>query len=55
MDYPNNESSRNHPLKEKWNGYRSITPDADLRLRSKVLNEETMLFVTIGTYQQLYK
>ena len=32
IDTPNHDSLRNHPLKEKWTNYRSISADDDLRL-----------------------
>jgi addiction module RelE/StbE family toxin len=55
IDEPYHEGLRNHPLKEKWVGYRSISADNDLRLHFKILNDETALFVAVGTHKQLYK
>lgn len=52
---PAHESLRNHPLKDKWSSYRSITADDDLRLHYRTLNEDTVLFVAVGSHQQLYK
>jgi addiction module RelE/StbE family toxin len=52
---PFDDNLRNHPLKDKWNNYRSITADYDLRLHYRVINQGTILFVAVGTQAQLYK
>lgn len=52
---PTHESLRNHPLRNEWANYRSITADDDLRLHYRVLNKDTALFVAIGTHKELYK
>ncbi len=52
---PFNNSLRNHPLKDEWADYRSITADADLRIHFRMMNEDRALFVAIGTHDQLYK
>lgn len=39
IDDNNSDSLRNHPLKEKWAGYRSISADDDLRLHFKMLDK----------------
>lgn len=51
----NNDALRNHPLKDEWISYRSITADNDLRLHYRVINKDTALFVAVGTHEQLYK
>jgi addiction module RelE/StbE family toxin len=55
IDDPFNKSLRNHPLKDKWINYRSITADDDLRLHYRVINKDTALFAAVGTHDQLYK
>ena len=55
IDDPFNDSLRNHPLKDKWTNYRSITFDDDLRLHYLVINKTTVLFVDVGTHNELYK
>jgi addiction module RelE/StbE family toxin len=45
----------NHPLKGKYDGYRSINISGDLRAIYKELNEKEVIFVLIGTHSKLYK
>lgn len=52
---PMHGSLRNHPLKDKWSNYRSITADDDLRLNYRVINKDTALFVAVGTHDELYR
>lgn len=52
---PMHDSLRNHPLKDQWLHYRSITADDDLRLHYRVINDDTALFVAVGSHSQLYK
>jgi addiction module RelE/StbE family toxin len=52
---PMHGSLRNHPLKDRWLNYRSITADDDLRLHYRVINEDTALFMAVGTHDELYK
>jgi addiction module RelE/StbE family toxin len=52
---PYHDSLRNHPLKDEWRGYYSISASDDLRLPYKVIYDETALFVAVGTHKQLYK
>lgn len=52
---PMHDSLRNHPLKDKWANYRSVTADDDLRLNYRVINKDTTLFVGVGTHDELYK
>jgi addiction module RelE/StbE family toxin len=52
---PTHASLRSHPLKGKWASYRSISADNDLRLHYRILGEDTVLFVAVGTHGQLYK
>lgn len=46
---------RNHALKGKWLGHRSISAGGDLRLHFQVIGEDTVLFVAVGSHSQLYK
>lgn len=48
-------SLRNHSLKGEWFGYRSISAGGDFRLHFKVVDQDTVLFVAVGTHSQLYK
>jgi addiction module RelE/StbE family toxin len=52
---PVHASLRNHPLKGRWSSYRSIAADDDLRLHYRILDEDTALFVAVGTHDQLYR
>jgi addiction module RelE/StbE family toxin len=49
------DSLRNHPLRDKWINYRSITADDDLRLHYRVIDKDTALFVAVGKHAELYK
>lgn len=44
----------NHPLKGKWQGYRSINISEDFRAVYKETSEEEVIFITIGSHSQLY-
>ena len=48
-------SLRSHGLKGEWQGYRSITAGGDLRLHLKIIDDDTVLFVAVGSHSQLYK
>ena len=48
-------SLRNHGLKGKWLGFRSISAGGDLRLHYQVITEKKVLFVAVGSHSQLYK
>ena len=55
---PNNPSLNNHPLREEWQGYRSIDITGDWRAiyTEKTEGDEIIAyFVAIGTHDQLYK
>jgi addiction module RelE/StbE family toxin len=55
IDEPFHISLRNHPLKEQWRGYRSISADDDLRLHFKMTSKSRTIFVAVGSHNQLYK
>lgn len=47
----------NHPLKDPWNGCRSIDINGDYRAIYEEINEDDNViayFITIGTHQELY-
>lgn len=48
-------SLRHHALKGEWLGFHSISAGGDLRLHFKMINQNTVLFVAIGSHSQLYK
>jgi addiction module RelE/StbE family toxin len=55
---PNNPQLHNHPLRDKWKGYRSINITNDWRAiyTEKAEDEEKVAyFIIIGTHKQLYK
>jgi addiction module RelE/StbE family toxin len=55
IENPMHHSLRNHPLKDKWTSYRSITADDDLRLHYRIISKDTALFVAVGTHNELYR
>lgn len=55
IDNPDNKDLRNHALGKEWQGYRSISRGADLRLHFKMINNGFAYFVAVGTHKQLYK
>ncbi|MHB8362907.1 MAG: type II toxin-antitoxin system RelE/ParE family toxin [Patescibacteria group bacterium] len=48
-------SLRTHALKGEWIGFYSISAGGDLRLHFKMINQNTILFVAVGSHSQLYK
>ena len=51
---PFDVSLKNHELKGKYKGYRSINITGDLRVHYYVLEKNTALFVKLGTHSELY-
>lgn len=45
----------NHPLRGKYEGYRSINIAGNVRVIYKHLDIDTVLFVKIGSHSNLYK
>ena len=45
----------NHPLKGKFQGYRSINISGDFRAVYKENSETEVMFTSIGTHSQLYR
>ena len=54
MVEPNHPELYNHPLTAQWRGHRSIAFGGDWRAHYK-MNEDTAVFVAVGTHSQLYK
>ncbi len=44
----------NHPLRGKYQGYRSISIGGDLRVVYKRIKRDIFLFAKIGTHSELY-
>ena len=54
FDNPYHAKLKNHPLKGKWYGYRSINISGDIRAVYKLNDDEEVIFITIGSHSQLY-
>lgn len=57
LDNPNHPSLRDHALREKFTGYRSIDITSDWRALFKVNKSKTQTVITfhiLGTHEQLY-
>ena len=52
---PRHPDIYNHPLTGEWKGHRSISFGGDWRAHYIPKDENTALFVAIGTHSQLYK
>ena len=52
---PQHPDLYNHPLTGQWKGHRSISFGGDWRAHYIPQDENTALFVAIGTHSQLYK
>lgn len=52
---PSTVSLRLHALKGEWKGHLSISAGGDLRVHLKIIGEDTILFVAVGSHSQLYK
>ena len=48
-------SLRIHALKGEWLCYHSVSAGGDIRLHFKKINQNTVLFVAVGSHSQLYK
>lgn len=51
---PMDSSLRNHALRGRWAGHRSISAGGDLRLHYISHGEQTAVFVAVGSHNQLY-
>jgi addiction module RelE/StbE family toxin len=54
-DEPYHADLYNHSLAGEWKGFRSISFGGDWRAHYTVIDENTVLFVAVGTHSQLYK
>jgi addiction module RelE/StbE family toxin len=54
-DDPHNTDLYNHALIGQWKGYRSISFGGDWRAHYEVIDQDTVLFVAVGTHSQLYR
>lgn len=45
----------NHPLKGKYEGYRSINVTGDIRAIYKKIKANEVIFVVIGSHSELYR
>lgn len=55
QENPSHPLLRNHPLKGEWMHYHSISAGGDLRLHYRIISDDEVLFVAVGTHSQLYK
>ncbi len=55
QDEPYHKDLRNHSLRGKWFGHRSISIGGDLRLHFQMLDNSTAYFVAVGDHKQLYR
>jgi len=51
---PYNPMLNNHALHGKYGSYRSINVTGNIRIIFKILDDNTVLFVHIGTHSKLY-
>ncbi|MFA5742839.1 MAG: type II toxin-antitoxin system mRNA interferase toxin, RelE/StbE family [Candidatus Paceibacterota bacterium] len=54
IDDPFDRRLNNHPLKGKYEDYRSINISGGLRAIYKYINDSECVFVEIGTHSELY-
>ena len=54
VENPFTDTLRNHPLRGRWSGYRSINVTGDFRAIYRV-EKETVVFAALGTHSQLYR
>ncbi|MEK7096104.1 MAG: type II toxin-antitoxin system mRNA interferase toxin, RelE/StbE family [Patescibacteria group bacterium] len=54
VNEPNHLSLRNHTLKGRWTGHRSISAGGDLRLHYVPQHDDRAVFVAVGKHAQLY-
>ena len=52
---PSHPALYNHPLSGKWQGHRSISFGGDWRAHYKITGRDTVLFVAVGSHNQLYE
>ncbi len=52
---PYHKTLYNHPLSGEWKGFRSVSLGGDWRALYTVIDDNTVLFVAVGSHSQLYK
>lgn len=52
---PGHAELYNHSLTGQWKGHRSISFGGDWRMHYRMTDNNTALFVSVGTHSQLYK
>jgi addiction module RelE/StbE family toxin len=55
LQNPKASSLRLHDLQGKWPGHHSLSAGGDLHIHFKMIDQNTLLFVAIGSHSQLYK
>ena len=55
LEKPFHSRLNNHPLKGKYNDYRSIDITGDLRAIYKFISEDECIFVIVDTHSNLYR
>lgn len=54
LEDPLNILLKNHALSGEYSNYRSFNITADIRVIYEPIDNETVLFITIGTHSELY-
>jgi addiction module RelE/StbE family toxin len=54
LENPFHPLLKNHALSGEYSKYRSINITADIRVMYEPIDNETALFITIGTHSELY-
>jgi addiction module RelE/StbE family toxin len=55
IENPNHPSLRNHPLDPPLERYRTISVDGDLRILFRMIDNDTVLFLKIGSHEEIYR
>lgn len=55
LNNPFNPLLHNHPLRGKYEGYRSINVSGDIRIVYRLIDKNTAYFVAIGKHRDLYE
>ena len=55
IENPYHPSLRNHPLDPPLEKYRTISVEGDLRILFRMIDRDTVLFLKIGTHEEIYR
>jgi addiction module RelE/StbE family toxin len=55
LSNPFHDSLNNHPLRGEFKDSRSISITGDIRAIYRIIDEDNILFVTIGSHSELYE